>query len=372
MLPQFLSNQEKQRLIKEKPYIIVHNTIDYALEELFDITYPQKKDTKTEAEVTEYSQAITNSQPDEWGSWVYYPWLNAVVHMPPKPEFRALRTSRNRNLITSEEQTKLYQATILIVGMSVGSNIVEALVSQGIAGKLILIDMDVIEPTNLNRIRAPYHQVGLHKVEAISRKIREIDPYIEIVAYNDGLNDENLDNVFDEHAIDIVIDEMDELRMKVMLRNKAKAKRLPVIMAADDGDDALLDIERYDLNPDLKLFHGLIPEEIIDQITSQTFPRAHTGLLIGKYFVGAENIPLRMYQSLAEVGKSLPSWPQLGGAAALSGVSLAFAAKRILLKQPVEEGRILVSLNQKLSSDYDRQLQNSELKQHQKQLEESL
>ena len=348
MQPQLLPHSELEGLKTAHPELIVHDLIELAVNELFDIAYPAQKDTKTKAELTEFSQMLVGEQLELWGTWVYYSWLNQVVHMPPKAELRALRTSRNRNLITAEEQHQLYDATIMIVGMSVGSNIVEALTSQGIGGKLILIDMDIIEPSNLNRIRSPYYHVGLHKVDAISRKVWEIDPYIEIVGYRDGLNGTNLIEILDSHAIDIVIDEMDELRMKIMLREAAKARSLPVIMAADDGDDALLDIERYDLEPELEIFSGRIPGEVLAEIKQGGIPRAKLGMMIGKYFVGADNIPLRMYQSLGEVGKSLPSWPQLGGAAALSGVSLAYICKKMILGYRLRTGRVLISLDQKL------------------------
>ena len=56
---------------------------------------------------------------------------------------------------------------------------------------------------------------------------------------------------------------------------------------------------------------------------------------------------LRLFS--AEVGRTLPSWPQLGGAAALSGVAIAYAAKKIILGQYLKEGRTLISLNEKLT-----------------------
>jgi molybdopterin/thiamine biosynthesis adenylyltransferase len=352
MKPQIYAYNQLEKLKKEHPELRTEDTIDLALAELFDIAYPSKKDSKTDDEVESFADELTNSKPLEWGDWVYYPWLNLVIHFPPKNELRALRTSRNRNLITDEEQAKLYKASLLIVGMSVGSNIVEALVSQGIGSKLILVDMDIIEPSNLNRIRSPYHHVGLHKVEAVSRKVWEIDPYIEVIDYRDGLNDENLIEIIETHKPDVMVDEIDELRMKIVIREAAKKYKLPVVMAADDGDDALIDIERYDLDPELALFSGRIPETVLDEIKQGGIPRPRLGMMIGKYFVGAENIPLRMYQSLGEVGKTLPSWPQLGGAAALSGISLAYAIKRIMLGQSLTNGRVLVSLDEKLSQDH--------------------
>lgn len=352
MQPKFFEYSELNQLKTEHPELIIHDQVELAIDELFDIANPARKDAKTEAEVAIYAHDLVGDSPETWGTWVYYPWLNQVVHFPPKTELRALRTSRNRNLITAEEQLKLYEASLLIVGMSVGSNIVEALVSQGIGGKLILLDMDFIEPSNLNRIRSPYHHVGLHKVDAISRKVWEIDPYIEIVGYENGLTETNLVEILDQHAVDVIVDEMDELRMKIVIREIAKARQLPVVMAADDGDDALLDIERFDLDASLLPFGGRIPEPVIAEIKAGSIPRAKLGMMIGTYFVGVDNIPLRMFQSLGEVGKSLPSWPQLGGAAALSGISLAYVIKKILLGQALQSGRVLISLDEKLDLEH--------------------
>jgi hypothetical protein len=352
MKPALVTYAKIKDLSSKHAGLEIIDNIDLALGELFDIYYPAKKDSKTAAEVKDFINKTTKDNTNDWGVWVYYPWLNKVIHFPPVKDFRALRTSRNRNLITVVEQAKLYDTTILIAGMSVGSNVVEALISQGIGSRFVLVDMDVIEPTNLNRIRAPYYHVGLHKVEAISRKVWEIDPFMEIIDYRDGLNIGNLKEILENHKPDILIDEMDELGMKIAVREAAKKHRLPVIMAADDGDDALIDIERYDLNPDQGLFSNRIPDKIIDEIKRGQIPRARLGFMIGKYFVGTDNIPLRMYQSLMEVGKTLPSWPQLGGAAALSGISLAYVSKRIILGQGTVEGRVLVSLDQKLGKDH--------------------
>lgn len=348
MKPQRLKFTDVAKLQEQHIELVVEDHIDLAIDELFDIEYPAQKDNKNADEVTAFGDRLTDGNPQNWGEWVYYPWLNKVVHFPPVDKLRALRTSRNRNLITTDEQQKLYSATLLIIGMSVGSNIVEALVSQGIGGKLLLVDMDIIEPSNLNRIRSPYHHVGLHKVEAISRKVWEIDPYVEIEAYNDGLSEENLAEILQKHKVDVIVDEMDDLRMKIILRETAKNRRIPVVMAADDGDDALLEVERYDLQPDLQPFGGRIPEDILERIKGGGIPRAELGMMIGRYFVGPEHVPLRMYESLMEVGKSLPSWPQLGSAAALSGISIAFVIKKILLGQKVKDGRTLVSLDEKL------------------------
>ncbi len=349
--PEFYKYTELINLQNQHPELFLDDTIDFAIDELFDIEYPAKKDSKSKTDVDKFKIEITNGKSNNWGTWVYYPWLNRVVHFPPVTELRALRTSRNRNLITSDEQLILYKSTIAVIGMSVGSNVVEALVSQGIGGKLILVDLDIIEPSNLNRIRAPYHNVGLHKVEAISRKIWEIDPYLEIIPFFNGITHENLEEIINNYSPNIIVDEMDDLRMKILLRESSKKSKIPVIMAADDGDNSLIDIDRYDIE-EIEIFNSQIPDDILDKLKNDKLTRPEIGMAIGKYFVGLDNTPLRMFESLAQVGKTLPSWPQLGGAAALSGVVLAMVSRKILLGEKIQSGRTLVEIDSNIDLEH--------------------
>jgi hypothetical protein len=343
----FTSKSEAQKKLGKTRIFAIIDEIKVAIEELYDIKYPEQKDEKNKQQLQEFIKSF--GELDEYGSWVFYPWSGYLVHFPTRDDLRALRTSRNRNLITNSEQKQLYAGTILIIGMSVGSNVVEALIAQGIGGKLVLADMDYLEPSNFNRIRASYHDVGVHKVDAIAKKVSEIDPYIEQIHYLEGWDEDVSQEILTNNRPDLVIDEMDDVRMKLRLRLLARSENLPVIMAADDGDNILLDIERYDLHKDLPLLHGKIPQDIIDHILSDNkIDRADLGMLIGKYFVGFENTPLRMFESLSQVGRTLPSWPQLGGAAALAGVTLAYAAKKILLSQPLAEGRFVVGPDDQL------------------------
>lgn len=314
-------------------------------EELYDISHPDKKDSKKPHDITEFAKLLAPDDYTKFGEWVYYPWSGNLVHFPPKEELRQLRTSRNRNLITEAEQKKLYKKTIVIIGLSVGSSAVEMLVSQGIGGKLVLVDMDQIDPTNLNRIKVPFHEVGTHKVDVLAKKISEIDPYIEQVHYKNGMNDKSLVEIIELHKPDIIIDEMDSLEMKIKLREKAKENGIPVLMATDNGDNVLLDIERFDQDKNLPIFHGLIPEEILVSVMKGKLSRPQTGLLIGQYFVGFHNVPLRMLKSLPEVGVSLPSWPQLAGAATLSGILLAYSSRKLILEEPIKSGRHIYNID---------------------------
>jgi molybdopterin/thiamine biosynthesis adenylyltransferase len=323
--------------------------IDLAIDELYDIEHPDQKDNRDDTQHAEFVGSFGDL--GNYGSWVFYPWSGDLVHFPSPEHLLALRTSRNRNLIRAEEQKTLATKTVLIVGLSVGSNVAETLLTEAIGGTYILVDLDILEPTNLNRIKASYKELGVHKVDVMAKRISELDPYAKQIHYRDGLDEAVLVEILEKHTPDVIVDEMDSLEMKLHLRDQAKKHRLPVIMATDDGENALLDIERYDKEADAPIFHGLLPDPVLTKLRSGTMSRPEIGMAIGQYFVGPDNIPLRMFESLVEVGKSLPSWPQLGGAATLSGVLVAYAVKKVLLDQPLNAGHHLFSLDELLDPE---------------------
>jgi hypothetical protein len=71
------------------------------------------------------------------------------------------------------------------------------------------------------------------------------------------------------------------------------------------------------------------------------------GKMITKH-IGAENVTERMQASLLEMGKTIVSWPQLGGAALLNGAAVAYCVRKIVCGQEIEPNRALVSLDEKL------------------------
>jgi len=69
--------------------------------------------------------------------------------------------------------------------------------------------------------------------------------------------------------------------------------------------------------------------------------------------VGPENVAQRMQESLKEMGKTIVSWPQLGGAATLNGAAVAYCVRKILNAQPLEMNRALISIDEKLIPGYN-------------------
>ena len=122
------------------------------------------------------------------------------------------------------------------------------------------------------------------------------------------------------------------------------------MMGADNGDNAVVDIERYDENPKLPFFHGKMGK--VSYAMLKNLDKFGIGKMITKY-IGPENVTERMRSSLLEMGKTIVSWPQLGGAAQLNGSAVAYAVRKIINAQPLEYRRALISLDERLVPKYD-------------------
>lgn len=294
-----------------------------------------------------YDSVIARGPLYREGRWVYYPWHAALVHVLPEPEYWRVRTARNKNLINAEEQEKFYNATLGLGGLSVGSSIAYALALQGGPKRVKLADMDRLALSNTNRVLAGSENLGLLKVVMAARRIYEINPYAEVEIYPEGISKENIERFFDD--LDIVVDELDNIAVKYLIREQAKKRGIAVVMGADNGDNAVIDIERYDLEPDLPFFHGRLGNVTYDELTK--LDKFGIGKTITRH-IGPENVTVRMQESLLEMGKTIVSWPQLGGAALVNGAAVAYAVRKILNGQPLEHNRALVSLDEKLVPNY--------------------
>ncbi|WP_414687037.1 ThiF family adenylyltransferase, partial [Mycobacterium sp.] len=171
--------------------------------------------------------------------WVYFPWRRTVVAVLGPRGFRAVRLDRNRNVITAEEQSRLGELRIGVAGLSAGHVIAHTLAAQGLCGLLRLADFDHLELSNLNRVPATVLDIGLNKAEVSARRIAELDPYLPVEIMDTGLTLETIDEFLD--GLNIVVEECDSLDMKAHVRERARARGIPVLMATSDR--GLVDVE---------------------------------------------------------------------------------------------------------------------------------
>jgi len=214
--------------------------------------------------------------------------------------------------------------------MSVGSNIAFVLTQAGISNNITLADFDELDTTNLNRILAGVHQIGVNKTIVASRRIYEDNPYADVNIFPEGITNENLEELLKENKLDCIVEEIDDVKMKIQTRILALKYKIPVVMITDNGDGVVLHVERYDLGHD-KIFHkdaSSWEDKIKGEITKEM-----AGNIIMHDFVGGpQNVDPYMLKSVPRVfKKELVSWSQLGSAAILGGVVTTIAIKRIAL-----------------------------------------
>ncbi len=112
---------------------------------------------------------------------------------------------------------KFASSSVAVCGLGgLGSNIAIALARAGI-GKLILIDFDMVDISNLHRQQYKAEQVGRYKTEALSENLKEIAPYIELKAYKAHIDEDNALHILKE--ADIVCEAFDNPESKAMLAN---------------------------------------------------------------------------------------------------------------------------------------------------------
>ena len=108
-------------------------------------------------------------------------------------------------------------ATVAICGLGgLGSNIAIALARAGI-GKLILIDFDRVDITNLHRQQYKANQIGLYKADALAENLAEIAPYTDITAVTAKITEENFADLLKD--ADVVCEAFDNAEAKAMLVN---------------------------------------------------------------------------------------------------------------------------------------------------------
>ena len=278
---------------------------------------------------------------DEPTRWYHYPWRRTLVHLLGPGGFQALRSDRNRNKVTAEEQRRLRQLSVGVVGLSVGHAIAHTLALESSCGRIRLADFDHVELSNLNRIPGTVFDLGVNKAVVLARRIAELDPYIDVQIEPAGLDVHSADAFME--GLDLVVEECDSFDLKLAVREAARRRRIPLIM--ESNERGMLDVERYDVEPDRPLFHGLLgdaaPADLMGLSTHDKVPYVLRVL-------EPDQLSAVMAASMTEVGETLTTWPQLGGDVNLGAATVAVAVRRLGLGEPLPSGRLRVDLEELL------------------------
>ena len=149
--------------------------------------------------------------------------------IPQKDELEHLMAARH----TPGVHSRVKKASVGIAGLGgLGSNIAISLARLGV-GKLLLVDFDMVEPSNLNRQQYYIKHIGMAKVDALKEILSEINPFIEVTTQKLYLDKTNIPQVFQD--VDIVVEAFDNPKCKAELVSTVLSQMKDKKMVAASG-----------------------------------------------------------------------------------------------------------------------------------------
>ncbi|HBG05534.1 MAG: thiamine biosynthesis protein ThiF [Geobacteraceae bacterium GWC2_58_44] len=144
------------------------------------------------------------------------------------------RYQRNRNMISTAEQLRLFQSRVAVIGCGgLGGYVIEELARLGV-GQIVAIDPDIFEEHNLNRqILSTPATLGKAKVEAAVDRVAEINPAVTVTAVKDAFC---LANGFELLAgVQVAVDALDSISYRLELAEVSTAAEVPMVHGAIGG-----------------------------------------------------------------------------------------------------------------------------------------
>ena len=197
----------------------------------------------------------------------------------------------------------------MILGVGgVGGYVAESLVRSNI-GKLIIVDYDIVDETNINRqIIALKSTIGMKKVDVLESRIKDINENCEVIKIDKRITKDNIDLLF-EYNIDYFVDACDTIEVKKEVISKCINKNIKLISSMGTGNKLdpskleLVDIRKTINDPIARILRKYIKDNKINKKImvlsskelpvktsdrtpgSTSFVPPSAGLLIGSYII---------------------------------------------------------------------------------------
>jgi len=149
--------------------------------------------------------------------------------MPKEEELESMMMARH----SPNVYKKLKKGKVAIAGLGgLGSNIAIMLARIGV-GQLLLVDFDIVEPSNLNRQSYSINHLGMQKTKALKKQIEEINPFIKVETRDIKVTEDNVVEIF--YGYDIICEAFDKSKAKSILVNVALDKLTNAKIVAASG-----------------------------------------------------------------------------------------------------------------------------------------
>ncbi len=133
--------------------------------------------------------------------------------IPSRQEWYAALEARHGKAL----QHRFLASTVAVCGLGgLGSNIAVALARAGI-GRLILIDFDKLDISNLHRQQYKAEQIGMYKTDALTENLKEIAPYLEVESFTEKMTEHNFQSML--RQANIICEAFDDPQAKAMVTN---------------------------------------------------------------------------------------------------------------------------------------------------------
>ena len=142
-------------------------------------------------------------------------------------------TDRLKLILGDEGLEKLAHARVMVLGLGgVGSSCAEALARGGI-GSLVLVDRDVVTPSNINRQALAFQStLGRPKAEVMSEMVHDINPACEVFAEQFFIDKDRIaEQLGTLPRPDYVVDAIDTIAQKLCIAAWCQAQSLPLVSA---------------------------------------------------------------------------------------------------------------------------------------------
>lgn len=238
------------------------------------------------------AQAHGRVEPD-YGSYVFDPRERVLYLVAPVEWHRLALVTSNSKLVHdpagvlswAEIRRRLEGVVVGFAGVSVGGNVLEGWLREARPNQVKVADPDWVELTNLNRgermslrhvacSRAarfdplnPYECPRVSKAAYIAHESSLVDPYASFFVYDEGLTSGNIERFLcgdggSEPKLDVLVEEMDDLELKIAVREVARRHGIDVLMLSDFGHRAHALWNPFRSEPRAPLGHAASDEEL--------------------------------------------------------------------------------------------------------------
>ncbi|MDC7286649.1 sulfur carrier protein ThiS adenylyltransferase ThiF [Blautia schinkii] len=193
-----------------------------------------------------------------------------------------------------ENQVILSRSTVGIAGLGgLGSHVAFSLARLGV-GRLVLVDFDRVDVTNLHRQQYAAHQVGMEKPRALAMELERINPYGTYDTYFERVTPENICRLFGD--CQVICEAFDHAKEKAMLTENVlmRLKGTPLVAASGmAGMESGNSIRTTKVMPDFYLCGDRASD--VDNVGSLIEPRvalcaAHQALTVFRLLLGIQEI----------------------------------------------------------------------------------